>query len=219
MGGDDATGLGTVGHSTGTVFGIPHLGVPPVYFTDGPGGVREGIGATQAPATALPAPLALAASFDARLAGRYGALIASEAKHHGDDVLLGPTLNIVRVPRGGRSFESYGEDPYLTGRMAVGFIRGVQGAGVIATAKHYAANNQETGRLTVDVVAGERTLREIYLPHFEAAVRKGHVGAVMSAYNKVNGPFAGASRPLLRDVLMRSFGFRGFVLSDWFAGG
>jgi beta-glucosidase len=103
--------------------------------------------------------------------------------------------------------------------MAVGFIRGVQGAGVIATAKHYAANNQETGRLTVDVVAGERTLREIYLPHFEAAVRKGHVGAVMSAYNKVNGPFAGASRPLLRDVLMRSFGFRGFVLSDWFAGG
>ena len=146
-------------------------------------------------------------------------MIAAEAKRRGHDLVLGPTVNLVRDPRGGRTFESYGEDPRVLSDFGVAWIRALQGAGLIADVKHYAANNQETGRFTVDEIIDERTLREIYLPHFEAAVRRGHVGTVMTAYNKVNGFYMGANRPLLRGTLFGSFGFDGFVLSDFYAGG
>ncbi len=199
--------------------GIPRLDVPPLTVNDGPGGIRQGIGPDSRPATALPAPLALSASFDLKLAARYARVIAAEAKRRGHDLVLGPTVNLVRDPRGGRTFESYGEDPRVLSDFGVAWIRALQGAGLIADVKHYAANNQETGRFTVDEIIDERTLREIYLPHFEAAVRRGHVGTVMTAYNKVNGFYMGANRPLVRGTLFGSFGFDGFVLSDFYAGG
>jgi len=219
MGGDDGSGFTVPDRNSGRSDGVARLDVPPLTFQDGPAGIRQGFGANQRAATALPAPLGLAASFDPALARRAGALVGREARARGADVLLGPTVNIARVPQAGRTFEGYGEDPFLTGRLAVGWIRGLQSTGVIANVKHYAANSQETNRLTIDSVIDERTLREIYLPHFEAAVREGRSGTVMSAYNRVNGPFSGASRELLTDVLRRDFGFRGFVLSDFFAGG
>jgi beta-glucosidase len=217
--GGDVDGLLNPEASSGTVYGIPRLDVPPLNVNDGPAGIRQGIGATSKPATALPAPLALGASFDPKLAARYARVIAAEARRRGHDVVLGPTVNLVRDPRGGRTFESYGEDPRLLSDMAVAWIRALQRAGLIADVKHLAANNQETGRFVVNEVIDDRTLREIYLPHFEAAVRRGRVGTVMTAYNKVNGAYMGANRPLVRDTLFRSFGFDGFVLSDFYAGG
>ncbi|HEU0025038.1 MAG TPA: glycoside hydrolase family 3 C-terminal domain-containing protein [Thermoleophilaceae bacterium] len=219
MSGDDAEGLADPLGSSGTVNGIARLDVPPLYVNDGPGGIRQGIGPQARPATALPAGLALASSFDPRLAMRYAGVIAAEAKRRGHDMVLGPMVNLVRDPRFGRAFESFGEDPRLLSDIGVGWIRGLQRRGVIADVKHFAANNQETSRLTVDEIIDERTLREIYLPQFEAAVRRGRVGTVMTAYNKVNGAYAGANQPLLRETLLGDFGFDGFVLSDWFAGG
>ncbi|MBN1528635.1 MAG: glycoside hydrolase family 3 C-terminal domain-containing protein [Thermoleophilaceae bacterium] len=218
MGGDD-NGLGDASKSSGAVDGIPRLGVPPLYVNDGPSGIRQGIGETARPATALPSGLALGASFDPQLAARYARVIAAEARRRGHDVVLGPMVNLIRDPRAGRNFESFGEDPQLLGDMGVAWIRALQKAGVIADVKHYLANSQETDRFTVDEIIDERTLREIYLPHFEAAVRRGRVGTVMTAYNKVNGDYMGASRPLVRDTLMDAFGFDGFVLSDFFANG
>ncbi len=134
-------------------------------------------------------------------------------------MVLGPMVNLVRDPRAGRNFESYGEDPRLLSDLGVAFIRGLQRRGVIADVKHFAANNQEKDRFTIDERIDERTLREIYLPQFEAAVRRGHVGTVMTAYNKVNGAYMGANRPLVRDTLIGDFGFKGLVLSDFVAGG
>ena len=217
--GGDVDGLFRPEISSSIVNGIPRLDVPPLNVNDGPGGIRQGLGDTTRPATALPTPLALGASFDIGLAARYARVIAAEAKRRGHDLVLGPTVNLVRDPRGGRTFESYGEDPRLMSDLGVAWIRAMQGAGVIADVKHYAANNQETDRFTVDEIIDERTLREIYLPHFEAAVKRGRVGTVMTAYNKVNGSFMGANRPLIRDTLFESFGFDGFVLSDFYASG
>ena len=217
--GGDVDGIFHPETSSSTVNGIPRLDVPPLTVNDGPGGIRQGIGPESRPATALPAPLALGASFDLKLAARYARVIAAEAKRRGHDLVLGPTVNLVRDPRGGRTFESYGEDPRVLSDFAVAWIRTLQGAGVIADVKHYAANNQETGRFTVNEIIDERTLREIYLPHFEAAVKRAHVGTVMTAYNKVNGFYMGANRPLVRGTLFGSFGFDGFVLSDFYAGG
>ena len=215
--GGDVDGVLNPSTSSGTVNGIPRLDVPPLTLNDGPGGIRQGIAATSKPGTALPAPLALGASFDPKLAARYARVIAAEARRRGHDVVLGPTVNLVRDPRGGRTFESYGEDPRLLSDMGVAWIRALQRAGLIADVKHFAANNQESSRFTVNEIIDERTLREIYLPHFEAAVRRGHVGTVMTAYNKVNGAWMGENRPLVRDTLFRDFGFDGFVLSDFYA--
>ena len=142
----------------GYVPGIPRLGIPELALTDGPAGVRHG------PGTALPAPAALAATGDRALAREYGAALGAETKAKGQNVLLGPMVNIARVPEGGRNFESFGEDPYLTAQMAVAEIRGIQSQGVLAQVKHYAANNQEKQRFTVSADVDERTLREIYLP-------------------------------------------------------
>jgi beta-glucosidase len=198
----------------GAVAGVPRLCIPPLHLSDGPGG----LGDLMPDVTQLPAPVALAATWDPQLAGRYGAVIGSEARGKGVNVLLGPTVNIVRDPRFGRAFETLGEDPYLTSQIGAGHIRGVQSAGVIAQVKHFAVYNQETFRNTpaANAKVDERTLREIYLPAFETAVRDAQVGSVMCAYSTVNDAHACASPHLLEDILKREWGFTGFVTSDWF---
>jgi beta-glucosidase len=191
--------------------GVPRLHIPSLRMTDGPIGVRVG------KATEFPASVLLAASFDPALSERIGAAIARETKAHGKNVILGPAVNIVRSPLNGRDFEYLSEDPALAARMAVGYIRGVQSQGVMATVKHFAANNQETERMTIDAQVDARTLHEIYLPAFEAAVKEAGVWAVMCAYNRLNGPYACESPTLLDEILRRDWGFRGLVMSDWTA--
>lgn len=188
---------------------VPRLGIPALHMTDGPAGVRTG------PATSFPAGVALAASFDPALVERVGAAIAREARAQGKNVLLAPCVNIQRAPHAGRNFESFGEDPFLAARIAVGYVRGVQSEGVMAAVKHYAANNQERERHTIDVRVDERTLQELYLPAFKAAVQEGGAWSVMAAYNQVNGAFATENEYLLNDVLKQRWGFRGLVMSDW----
>jgi beta-glucosidase len=232
LAGDDVTGVCAcyAGSHTGTADGVARLDVPRVLFTDGPVGVRQG------QTTALPIPMALAATFDRRLAVAHGAVVGDEARHKGNDVVFGPTVNIMRTPLGGRTYEAYGEDPFLDAQMAVGWIRGLQGQGVIADVKHFAANNQEGAsplagisapgqpigppategnRMLVDEHVDERTLREIYLQQFEAAIKQGHAGTVMCAYNKVNGTYACENDWLIHQVLEKEWGFPGMVLADY----
>lgn len=194
---------------------LPRLGIPALRVTNGPAGAGPGGEGPQPRATALPAPIALAASWDTDLARRYGVLAAREALALGNTLLEAPDINIARVPQGGRVFEGYGEDPYLVGRMAVANIEGIQSTGMLANVKHYAANNQETDRHTIDEIIAERPLREIYLPAFEASVREAHVASVMCAYPRVNGAFACENAPLLNEILRRDWGFDGFVTSDF----
>jgi beta-glucosidase len=189
--------------------GVPRLHVPSLRMTDGPVGVRQGR------STAFPAASLLAATFDPALVGRVGAAIARETKGHGKNVILGPAVNIARTALCGRNFEYYGEDPELAARMAVAFIRGVQGQGVLATIKHFAANNQETDRMTITAEVDARTLHEIYLPAFEAAVKRAPAWAVMCAYNRLGGLYACENPDLLDRALRRDWGFRGLVMSDW----
>lgn len=222
LAGDDPFGVLTGTPATGTSDGIPRLGIPPLYMSDGPVGPREGR------ATAMPAPIALGAAFNPALAREVGEAIANEVRFKGNDLVHAPTVDVLRHPLFGRVFETYGEDPYLAGRLGAGWIRGAQSQGVIANVKHYAAYTQEGqigippvfaavgGRHLVDAVVDERTLREIYLPPFEVAVREGGVGSVMCAYNFVNGAPACGSRFLLQEVLRDDWGFDGFVLADYF---
>lgn len=214
MAGDDVLGalrtsLSPTAHE-GTVNGVPRLGVPTVLMAGGgPAGIKQG------PGTALPAPISLGASFDVAAAARHGRVVGDEARRRGNDVALGPALDIVRTPLAGRSFEVYGEDPYLTAGLGASWIRSVQSQGVMASVKHFPANNQEHQRYTIDAVVPQRALREIYLPAFEAAVREGRAATVMCAYNLVNGRPSCGSRPLLTQILRREWGFAGTVISDW----
>lgn len=217
MAGDDAFGsLATdkdPNAHEGTVNGIPRLGVPTVVMAGGgPAGIRQG------PGTALPAPIALGAGFSTTDAARYGRLVGDEGKRKGNDVVLGPALDILRIPNAGRGYESYGEDPYLTGRLGVSWIKAAQKQGVLSMIKHYPANNQETDRYQMNAVVDSRTMQEIYLPPFEAAVRDGRAAAVMCGYNKVNGKPSCANGTFLGSVLRGSWGFKGFVASDWLVG-
>jgi beta-glucosidase len=157
----------------------------------------------------------MAATWDPELVQQQGKVIAQEVKALGRDMILGPTVNIARQPLWGRNFEGYGEDPYLAARLVVGYVKGVQSEKVIATVKHFAANNQEFERHRIDEKIDERTLQEIYFPAFRAAVQEGGVWAVMSAYNKVNGLWCAENPYLLHDVLQKQWGFQGFVISDW----
>ncbi|MEY2229586.1 glycoside hydrolase family 3 protein, partial [Streptomyces sp. BF23-30] len=204
-GAPDPTSLGQAGY----VPGVPRLGIPPLRLTDGPAGVR-----VARPATALPAPVLLASAFDPALAREYGRVIGREGRALGQDVVLSPMVNLIRTPYAGRNFETFAEDPRLTADLVGEMIRGIQDEGLIATVKHFALNNQEHGRDTVDVVAAEQTLHETELRGFEAAVAAG-AGAVMGAYNKVNGVHACESKPLLDELLRGSWGFDGWVMSDW----
>lgn len=188
---------------------IPRLGIPPLNMTDGPVGVRW------KKSSAFPVSIMMAASWDPALIQRLGVALGQEAKAHGRHMLLGPCVNIHRQPFGGRNFESFGEDPYLAGRMASSYVKGVQSEKVVATTKHYACNNQETERDFTNVIVSERALREIYLPAFEAAVTEGGSMSVMSAYNKVNGLWCSENPYLLTDILKKEWGFKGFVVSDW----
>jgi beta-glucosidase len=193
---------------------IARLCVPALRMNNGSAGVSTG-GPTQFPATALPAPIGLAATFDPRQARRYGAIEGVETQNQGRNLLEGPDVDLARVPVNGRTFEAYGEDPFLTGQMALNDVRGIQAQGTIATVKHYAANNQEIDRSTINEIIDERTLHEIYLPGYEAGVRQGHSGAVMCAKNQVNSAFSCQSQDLLLDTLKGRWGFDGFVMSDF----
>jgi len=209
------------GPHTGASFAIPRLGIPVVYYSDGPVGPRQGS------ATAMPIPMALAATFGGQLARNHGAEIAGEAKSKGNDVIFAPTVNLMRTPEGGRTYEAYGEDPFLVASTTVGWIDGAQSTGVIADVKHFLANNQEGqigvppvdaalgGRQTVDANIDERTLREVYMPQFEAAVKQANVGTVMCAYNRVNGPYACENSHTMQQVLEKEWGFKGYVLADY----
>lgn len=186
------------------------LGIPALNLTDGPAGVADGMTGE----TAFPAPVAGAASWNPALMQQYGAALGGEVLGKGGNVSLAPTVNILRIPQWGRSFESLGEDPFLTSRLSVADIEGIQSQGVIATIKHYAANNQEYRRGEVSAQVDERTLHEIYLPAFAAAVRHG-VGAVMCSYNRINTIYACEQPYLLAQVLKQQWHFPGFVMSDW----
>lgn len=199
------------------VAGIPRLGIPPFKVTNGPLGAGPGDSRQPQPATALPAALALAASWDPVVAQEFGKVAGQEVAELGEDLIEGPGLNIARVPENGRNFEYFGEDPFLAGYMAVAEVRAIQKQGVIAEVKHFAANSQETNRKTVNEIIDERTLREIYLPAFEAAVKQGGAGAVMAAYPSVNGQFCSENTHLLKDILRGDWGFKGFVQSDYTA--
>jgi len=195
--------------------GVPRLGIPDFWMTNGPAGVGPGGASPQPPATAMPAPIALAATWDPELARTYGKIEAQETRSLGSLLFESPDINIARVPQGGRVFESFGEDPFLTGRIAVATIEGIQSTGMMANVKHYLANNQEADRHSVNEVIGERALREIYMPGFEASIREAHSASLMCAYPKVNGAFNCENAPLLDGVLKKEWGYDGFVLSDW----
>ena len=191
---------------------VKRLGLPRLKMADGPMGVRN-----FGPATAMAAGVGLAATWNPQLAERVGTEIGRDARAKGVHFLLGPGVNIYRSPTNGRNFEYFGEDPFLAARVAVGYIKGVQSQGVSATVKHFAANNSEFDRHNTDSVVDERTLREIYLPAFEAAVKEARVGAVMSSYNLVNGEHASQNRHLLTEIARGDWGFDGLMMSDWFA--
>jgi beta-glucosidase len=214
MAGDDpSTGLNQAepveDRHTGESNGVPRLDLPTVFYSDGPVGPRQG------KATGMPASMALAATWDTDIARRYGGVVGNEVKLKGNDVVHAPTVNIMRTPLGGRTFESYGEDPWLQSRIGVAWIQGAQAEGVVGNVKHYAVNNQEPDRFVTNAVVDQRTLREIYLPHFEAAVKEADVGTVMCSYNRVNGQFACENRALLEEILRDEWGFKGFVLTDY----
>ncbi len=201
----DPQSLGQAGY----IPGVARLGIPPLRLTDGPAGVR-----VAHPSTAMPAPVALASAFDPTLARRYGQVIGRDGRALGQDVLLSPMVNTIRVPYGGRNFETFSEDPLVAGTTVAQEVRGIQSEGLIATVKHYAENNQERDRMSVDVRVGEQALREVELAGFEAAVRAGS-GAVMCSYNKVNGDPGCGSDVLLNQILKGDWRFPGWVMSDW----
>jgi beta-glucosidase len=194
---------------------LPRLGIPELDVANGPAGVGPSGAGSQKPATALPAPIALAASWDPELSRTYGRIAAEETRSLGSNLLESPDINIARVPQGGRVFESYGEDPFLVGRLAVANIEGIQGTGVIANVKHYLANNQETNRGTINEIISERSLREIYMPAFEASVKEAHVASLMCAYPRVNGDFNCENKSLLLGIVKNEWGFDGFITSDF----
>ncbi|MGH9431638.1 MAG: glycoside hydrolase family 3 C-terminal domain-containing protein [Terriglobia bacterium] len=189
---------------------IPQIGLPRLKMSDGPVGVR-----TWGPTTGYAAGIGLAASWDTALARRVGVSLGQDARARGVNFLLGPGVDIYRAPMNGRNFEYFGEDPYLASRIAVNYIEGVQSQDVVATIKHYALNNSEYDRHNVNSIADPRTLREIYLPTYEAAVKEAHVGAVMDSYNLVNGEHSTQNVFLNTDVLKKDWGFRGILMSDW----
>ena len=234
LAGDELFGIaGAEGTHTGTSDGVARVGLPTIYFSDGPAGPRSG------KATALPAPIALGATWDPRMARLYAGVVANEVRAKGNDVVFAPTVDIVRTPLAGRAFEGYGEDPVLTTRLAVPWTRTAQSRGLIATVKHYTAYHQEgTGpladlaqpgmtlqglgiyategsRMRVSANVDERTLRELYLPPFEAVVTRANAGAVMCSYNRINGTYACEHPGLLEELLRGDLGFEGFVIADY----
>ena len=210
------------GKTMWTTWDIPRVGLPSIFLADGPHGLRKQAGSADnlglnesVPATCFPTSATMANSWDPQLGEELGKYLGAEAAANDVNVLLGPGLNIKRSPLCGRNFEYFSEDPFLAGKMAAAYIRGIQSKGVAACPKHFAANSQELCRMSTDSVVDERTLREIYLTGFEIAVREGAPKTIMSAYNRVNGTYANENRDLLLDTLRGRWGFDGFVMSDW----
>ena len=202
--------------------GMPKHGIPQIWLSDGPHGLRKQAGESDhlglnpsVPATCFPTASAVANSWDTALGEEIGAALGEEAAAQEVSVVLGPGLNMKRNPLCGRSFEYFSEDPYLAGKLAAGYIRGIQSKGVAACPKHFAVNSQETRRMASDSIVDERTLREIYLTGFEIAVKEGHPRSIMSSYNLVNGTYANENKHLLMEILRGEWGFDGAVITDW----
>ena len=208
--------------SSFTSGGVPRLNIPELVFSDGPHGVRHEHGRGwhaledyDDEATYLPVGISLASTWNKDMGYIYGEVLGNEAKERGKNVLLGPGINIIRSPLNGRNFEYLSEDPYLTGSMAVGYVKGLQDQGVAANAKHYAANNQETDRHNIDALISKRALHEIYFPAFRAVVKDADIWSIMGAYNKINGQYTTHHEYLNNEVLKGKWDFDGVVISDW----
>ena len=213
------------GENTWETRRIDRLGIPAIWMSDGPHGVRRQVGSADhlglngsEPATCFPTSATVANSWDEELAAEIGAALGREASSQGVNVLLGPGLNIKRSPLGGRNFEYFSEDPELAGRLAAAYVRGIQSEGVATTPKHFAVNSQELRRMVTDSIVDERTLRELYLTAFEIVVRESSPWAIMTSYNLVNGTYANENAHLMQDILREEWGFDGAVITDWGGG-
>lgn len=201
---------------------IERLGIPSIFFADGPHGIRKQAAAADhlglnesIPATCFPTAATVANSWNTELCEKIGKYLGAEAVSQKVNVLLGPGINMKRNPLAGRNFEYFSEDPYLAGKMAAGYIQGIQSQGISACVKHFAANNQEERRMSIDTIVDERTLREIYLTAFEIAIKEGNTKTVMSAYNMLNGAYTNEDLHLMREILRNEWNYKGVVVTDW----
>ena len=210
------------GKTVWTTYSFEHANIPEIFLSDGPHGLRKQAGSADhlglnesIPATCFPTAAGMANSWNLELAEELGRALGEEAAANNVHVVLGPGLNIKRSPLCGRNFEYFSEDPYLAGKMAAAYVKGIQSNGVAACPKHFAANSQELRRMAMNSVLDERTFREIYLTGFEIAVKEGKAKSIMSAYNMINGAYANENAHLLTDILRNEWGFEGFVVTDW----